>query len=148
MPHRNAARVFPDPVGAQIKVFSPETIFGQPNACAGVGFSNDAWNQRLTGSLNGARGLDWPVWDRTTLNLPILGIARTRSEFEVRELIDAGDSVVKVLRQVGRGKGSGTPVEMTMGWLYTLRDGKVIRVSMFAVREQALAAARQAPERD
>ena len=49
-------------------------------------------------------------------------------EFDVQELIDAGESVVMVLRQVGRGKGSGAPVEMTMGWLYTFRDGRIIRV--------------------
>lgn len=67
-------------------------------------------------------------------------------EFEVRELIDAGDSVVMVLRQVGRGKCSGAAVEMTMGWLYTLRDGKIISVRMFADREEALAAAGQPPE--
>ena len=32
MPHRNAASVLPDPVGAQISVFSPEEIAGQPSA--------------------------------------------------------------------------------------------------------------------
>jgi ketosteroid isomerase-like protein len=69
-------------------------------------------------------------------------------EFDVQELIDAGDRVVMVLRQVGRGKGSGAPVEMTMGWLYELRDGKIVRVSMFADREEALAAAGRAPDRD
>jgi hypothetical protein len=42
MPHRKAASVFPEPVGAQISVFAPETIYGQPSSCAGVGASNDA----------------------------------------------------------------------------------------------------------
>ncbi len=69
-------------------------------------------------------------------------------EFDVQELIDAGESVVMVLRQVGRGKGSGAPVEMTMGWLYTFRDGRIIRVRMFADREEALAAAGNPPEQD
>jgi ketosteroid isomerase-like protein len=62
-------------------------------------------------------------------------------EIEVRELIDAGDHVVMVFRQVGRGKGSGASVEMTMGWLCTLREGRITRVNMFADREEALAAA-------
>ena len=53
-----------------------------------------------------------------------------------------------VLRQVGRGKGSGAPVEMTMGWLYTFRDGRIIRVRMFADRGEALAAAGNPPEQD
>jgi hypothetical protein len=61
MPHRNAARVFPDPVGAQISVLLPATIFGQPIAWAGVGSANDASNQRLTGSLNGSSGEDSTV---------------------------------------------------------------------------------------
>ena len=51
----------PEPVGAQISVLAPEAIFGQPSACAGVGASNEASNQRLTGSLNGANGVDLPV---------------------------------------------------------------------------------------
>ena len=46
------------------------------------------------------------------------------------------------------GKGERGPVEMTMGWLYELRDGKIVRVSMFADREEALAAAGRAPDRD
>jgi len=58
-------------------------------------------------------------------------------EFEVQELIDLGDSVVMVLRQVGRGKGSGAPVEVTMGWLYTLRNGRITEVRMYAGREEA-----------
>jgi ketosteroid isomerase-like protein len=37
---------------------------------------------------------------------------------------------------------------MTMGWLYELRDGKIIRVSMFADRQEALAAAGHPPGRD
>jgi ketosteroid isomerase-like protein len=74
--------------------------------------------------------------------------AWTDFEFDIEELIDAGDSVVMVLRQVGRGKESGAPVEMTMGWLYELRDGKIIRVSMFADRQEALAAAGHPPGRD
>ena len=50
MPQRKAARVFPEPVGAQIRVCSPEAIAGQPAAWAGVGASNDSSNQRRTGA--------------------------------------------------------------------------------------------------
>jgi hypothetical protein len=46
IPQRKALRVLPDPVGAQISVFAPDAILGQPAACAGVGASNDASNQR------------------------------------------------------------------------------------------------------
>jgi ketosteroid isomerase-like protein len=68
--------------------------------------------------------------------------------FEVEELIDAGDSVVMVLRQVGRGKGSEASVEMKMAWLYTVQDGRIVRVNMFADREEALAAAGHPTDRD
>ncbi len=49
MPQRKAASVLPEPVGAQIRVCSPEAIAGQPCACAGVGASKEASNQRRTG---------------------------------------------------------------------------------------------------
>ncbi len=47
--------VLPEPVGAQISVLSPEAIAGQPLSWAGVGASNDASNQRLTGAENGCK---------------------------------------------------------------------------------------------
>jgi hypothetical protein len=45
---RNAARVFPLPVGARISVDSPRAIAGQPCACGRVGASNDEENQSRT----------------------------------------------------------------------------------------------------
>src|SRR5215212_6740169 len=74
IPHRNAASVLPDPVGAQIRAFSPAVIGGHPFAWAGVGASNDASNQRRTGSLNGASGLDSAVAEDMALNPRILRI--------------------------------------------------------------------------
>src|SRR3954452_5233991 len=52
MPHRNAARVLPDPVGARISVWSPAAIAGQPCACAGVGSGNELSNQARTAGEN------------------------------------------------------------------------------------------------
>ena len=54
MPHRKAARVFPDPVGDKISVFSPEAIFGHPNDCGGVGATNDVSNQARTAGEKGS----------------------------------------------------------------------------------------------
>jgi uncharacterized protein len=103
-------------------------------------FSDDVeWESRIGETFRGPEGVAEAVRRWTG--------AFADFEFEVEELIDAGDSVVMVLRQVGRGKGSGAPVEMTMAWLYMLRDGKIIRVSMFADRQQALAAVGHPPER-
>ena len=60
---------------------------------------------------------------------------------EVEEIIDAGEHVVAVDRQSGRGRGSGVPLAKQFFAVFTLRDGKVIRMVWFSTREQALEAA-------
>jgi glucose-6-phosphate isomerase len=50
MPHRNAVRVLPDPVGARISVWSPAAMAGQPFSWALVGAGNEDENQARTGS--------------------------------------------------------------------------------------------------
>jgi uncharacterized protein len=60
---------------------------------------------------------------------------------EVEEIIDAGDRVLLVDRQMGRGKGSGAPLDQQTFWVYTLREGKIVRVKWFATRQEALEAA-------
>ena len=47
-PHRKAASVLPDPVGAEIRTCSPVAIAGQACAWAGVGAANARANQSLT----------------------------------------------------------------------------------------------------
>jgi ketosteroid isomerase-like protein len=64
--------------------------------------------------------------------------------FEVQDLVDAGDKVVLLYRQVGKAKESGVEVEERAAWVYTLREGKIARVEMFQDRETALRAARLA----
>jgi ketosteroid isomerase-like protein len=61
--------------------------------------------------------------------------------FEAEDLIEAGDKIVLLYRQVGRAKGSGIEVEERAAWIYTLREGKIARVEMFQDRETALRAA-------
>lgn len=60
---------------------------------------------------------------------------------EITELIDAGEHVIAVDRQSGRGKGSGMLLEHSFSNVYTLRDGKVVRVAVFTNREDAFRAA-------
>ncbi len=72
MPQRNAARVLPEPVGAQIRALAPPAIASHPPAWAGVGPSKEASNQRLTGALNGASGSDAAVVFASVANPPIL----------------------------------------------------------------------------
>ena len=59
-------------------------------------------------------------------------------DFEVEELIDAGEQVLAVIREREVGRASGAPVEATHLALYTLSGGKVIRLQVFDDRQQAL----------
>ena len=44
------------------------------------------------------------------------------------EFIDAGDRVLVTAHHRGRGRGSGIEVDTRLYSVYTLRDGKVVRV--------------------
>jgi ketosteroid isomerase-like protein len=61
------------------------------------------------------------------------------------EFIDAGDRVVVRMVQAGRGEGSGVPVEGVFWFVYTIRDGKIVRLEMHARQDQALEAAGLSP---
>ena len=62
-------------------------------------------------------------------------------ELEVEELRDAGEQVVAFMRQRGRAKATGMPVDMHFGQVWTFRDGKQLRMEMYATPEEALRAA-------
>ena len=62
-------------------------------------------------------------------------------EYDYEELIDAGEEVVAVVSRHARGRASGVEVERPFALLWTLRDGKVIRVVWYLTREEALEAA-------
>ena len=57
---------------------------------------------------------------------------------EAEEIIDAGASVVVVLHERGRGKGSGTPFERRFAQVWTFHRGKVIRWELFPDKAAAL----------
>ena len=62
--------------------------------------------------------------------------------FEYEEFIDAGDSVVSILNQRMRGRTSGAEVEWSSyAQVWTVRDGKIVRVEFFPTRAEALEAA-------
>jgi ketosteroid isomerase-like protein len=70
---------------------------------------------------------------------------RWKSEWDDYELIpedfaDMGDCVLATVRLRGRGKGSGIEVDARFFDLYTLRDGKIIRMDQFAEESEALEA--------
>ncbi len=64
-------------------------------------------------------------------------------ELEVEALHDAGDKVVALMRQRGRSKTAGMPVEMSFAQVWTLRGGKQTRMDMYSDRAEALEAADQ-----
>jgi ketosteroid isomerase-like protein len=62
--------------------------------------------------------------------------------YETEEVIDAGDDrVVLLFSERGRGKASGVEVEHRGGWIYTLRNGKVVRATVYPGWPEALEAA-------
>ncbi len=62
--------------------------------------------------------------------------------FRVERLIDAGDDrVVALIHQSATGKGSGAPVELHMGQVHELEDGRVIRIRNYLDPAEALEAA-------
>ena len=81
IPQRKLARVLPEPVGAQISALSPPEIASQPPACAGVGPSKEASNQRRTGALNGASGSDFVLDFALAVNPSILRTQIVRQPF-------------------------------------------------------------------
>jgi ketosteroid isomerase-like protein len=62
-------------------------------------------------------------------------------DYEVVEVIDAGDSVVAQIHQWGRGKGSGVTVESRFWQVWTIRDRKIVRGTHHTEKADALEAA-------
>lgn len=60
---------------------------------------------------------------------------------EAEEVLDAGQSVVVILHEYGRGKGSGVPFDKLHPQLWTFRGGRIIRWDSFQSRADALGAA-------
>jgi ketosteroid isomerase-like protein len=61
------------------------------------------------------------------------------------EFVDMSDRVLVTVRLGGRGRGSGVEIDARFYDVYTLRDGKIVRMDQFTERSEALeAAARRA----
>jgi ketosteroid isomerase-like protein len=91
--------------------------------------------------------LGWPeqqVYEGVEGTLSFLGnwtAAWDDWELEAGALHDAGDKVVSIMRQRGRSKATGMPVEMSFAMVWTLRDGKHARMEMYSDAGEALEAA-------
>jgi ketosteroid isomerase-like protein len=72
-------------------------------------------------------------------------LARWKGEWDDYELapeefVDRGDWVVVTVRLRGRGRSSGVEVDARFYDVYTLRDGKIVRMDQFTERSEALEA--------
>ena len=62
-------------------------------------------------------------------------------KLEVHEIVEAGDKVLLIARESGRGKGSGVEINHIVYVLFTFRDGMIASWKGFLDRGQALEAA-------
>jgi ketosteroid isomerase-like protein len=54
------------------------------------------------------------------------------------EFVDRGDHVIVTVRLRGRGRGSGVEIDARFYDVYTLRDGKIVRMDQFTELSEAL----------
>src|SRR5215207_4117570 len=62
-------------------------------------------------------------------------------DFEIEELVEAGDHVVAFIRASGRGRESGLVVDQRLPSVWTVRGGRVVRVRGYREAADALHAA-------
>jgi ketosteroid isomerase-like protein len=67
---------------------------------------------------------------------------------EVDDYLEIGDHVVVLASYRGRGKGSGVEIRQQGAHVFRLRDGKVVRLEIFADREKAIESVRVAESKD
>jgi ketosteroid isomerase-like protein len=99
---------------------------------------------------------EWLEPDHGLLGGPHRGLVEVREaieaqlevfdEFEIEpeEFHEHGDHVAVPVRQRARGSVSGVEVEIRIGHLWTVKDGKAVRLEVFPAREDARKAARLA----
>jgi len=92
----------------------------------------------------------WPVLDLENVYVGRQAVIKASRHYwgtwddysvEAEELVDAGASVVVILREQGRGKGSGAPFQKLHPQVWTFRGGRIIRWDSFQTRAEAIEAA-------
>jgi ketosteroid isomerase-like protein len=61
-------------------------------------------------------------------------------QLDIESVHDAADKVVCIVRQRGRAKVTGMPLDMLFAMVFTLRDGSQVRMEMYSDPVEALAA--------
>jgi ketosteroid isomerase-like protein len=106
----------------RFEVYSPEMEWGWSEefpGLEGVGPDDTDRSERLRQWLAG-----WEDW-----------------RCEAEDYVADGDSVVVLTRYRGRGKVSGASVDTIGAHVWTLREGKVVRLTIYSSRDKALEAA-------
>jgi hypothetical protein len=85
-----------------------------------------------------------PSHGRDALSASLERWRREWDDYELmpEELVDMGDRVLAIVQLSARGKISGVEVDARFYDLYTLRDGKIVRMDQFTERSEAIDAAR------
>ena len=96
-----------------------------------------------------ADDFEWHEPERSLLGGSHRGVAEVRHALEAQlevfdefhiepeELHERDDRVAVGVRQRARGGASGAEVEIRIGHLWTVKDGRVVRLEVFAAREAA-----------
>jgi ketosteroid isomerase-like protein len=103
-------------------------------ALLGGGFE---WHEPEQAVLGGTyRGFD-EIRERIEMQLEVF------DEFtiEPEEFHEHGEHVAVPVRQRARGGASGVEIEIRIGHLWTVREGKILRLDVFPAREDARRAA-------
>jgi ketosteroid isomerase-like protein len=61
-------------------------------------------------------------------------------DYDLEELIPAGEQVISFITRHGRGRSSGIEVEMSYAIVWTLREGRIVRLVWFPSHGEALKA--------
>ena len=72
------------------------------------------------------------------------GAAFAELSIELTEFRDLGDRVIGLGRIRARGRESGVELDSETSWLFTLRNGRILKAQGFLSREKALEAVRGA----
>jgi ketosteroid isomerase-like protein len=105
--------------------------------------AEEMWDPEIVLRTTGA----WPESGEWHGHDGVLEFTRDQMEalnsmwIEPEEFIDAGDKVVVFVRFGGQARHTGIDAEFSVAHVWTLREGKALRVDMFERKSQALRAA-------
>jgi ketosteroid isomerase-like protein len=114
----------------------------------------DAWNMRNVRAFTDHMAED-VVWievagrpegplterhgrDRLRRGLESLLEAWESYHLDVERVLDAGDRVLAIVREIARGRASGVEVDGRWGYLITVQDGEIARVEAYRDADRAL----------